>query len=187
MEINILIHGSSEGFNSQFMQFINAGLNRAGKKTFGFDFDYIASGTAPSKDFIDEYAKLKSVINHHINRGYTKINLIGKSLGGVLCLHEEIIRHANKVVILGFPYSLGYSADLCKKLGKNASKVSIIQGTNDSLCNLEELAELNQSMVSEISIIAIDNASHGFKPINSNTTLEQNYIQVVSAILSVLG
>lgn len=187
MEINILIHGSSEGFNSQFMQFINAGLIKAGKETFGFDFDYITNGTAPSKDFIDEYAKLKSVINHHINRGYTKINLIGKSLGGVLCLHEEIASYANKIIILGFPYSFGYPVDLCKKLGKNASKISIIQGTNDALCDLEKLAELNQSIGSTMGIIAIGNASHGFKPITTDTTLDQNYTKVISAILSVLG
>ncbi|MFA5776699.1 MAG: alpha/beta family hydrolase [Patescibacteria group bacterium] len=187
MEINILIHGSSAGFNSQFMQFINTGLNKAGKETFGFDFDYIVNDTAPSKGFIEEYEKIERVISDHVNKGYTKINLIGKSLGGVFCLNEEIASYADKIVILGFPYSLGYPVELCKKLGKNASKVSIIQGTNDSLCDLDKLKKLNKIVGGVINIIIINNASHGFKPINADTTVEQNYNKVVSAILGVLG
>jgi len=209
MEINILIHGNSEGFNSEFMQFINNGLNKAGKKTFGFDFDYIANGTAPSGSFIEEHPKIKKIINDHVNKGYTKIHLIGKSLGGVLCLDEEIVGNVgvSKIVILGFPYLLGYPADLsllktkpivgkpnfrdeyirqCKKLGKFLSKVNIVQGANDLLCDPEELEELNKSVGNAINIIKIDNASHGFKSINAETTVEQNYNKVVSAILGVL-
>jgi len=209
MEINILIHGNSEGFNSEFMQFINSGLNKVGKETFGFDFDYIANGTAPSGGFIEEHLKIKKIISDHVNKGYTKINLIGKSFGGVLCLSEEIVSNVgvSKIVILGFPYLLGYPTDLsllktkpvvgkpnfrdecirqCKKLGRFLSKVNIVQGANDLLCDLVKLEELNKLTENAINIIKIDNASHGFKSINAETTVEQNYNKVVSAILSVL-
>jgi predicted alpha/beta-hydrolase family hydrolase len=209
MEINFLIHGNSEGFNSQFMQFVNDGLTKAGKETYGFDFDYIVNGTSPSKDFIEEHLKIKGTMNDYINKGYTKVNLIGKSLGGVLCLDDEIVNNATvtKIVILGFPYLLGYPADLSllktkpvvgkpnfrdeysqqfKKLGRGLSKVNIVQGASDLLCNPEKLEGLNKSVGNAINIIKIDNASHGFKPVNADTTVEQNYNKVVSAILSVV-
>lgn len=209
MEINILIHGYKEGFNSQFMQFLYTSLKNAGKVVYGFDFDYIENNNQPSLDFKEEHNKLIKIIEGFKSKGYTKINLIGKSLGGTFCLNQTITNDPciNKIIIVGFPYVLGYPANLellkskpvveghstfedyknqFSKLGDTLSKLTIIQGGNDILGSLNTLRNLIDKTNNNIKLFTIKNASHGFKPIDSSTTIEENYNSLFKILSSIL-
>jgi len=205
--MNILVHGNSEGFNSEFMQYIANRLKELGKEVYGFDFEYIRNGSEPSKWLAKELDQLKKIIEDFKSKGYDKINLIGKSLGGTICLNELIANdeHVNKIVIVGFPYILGFPADLSLleikpvvakpeaeqmyieafgKLGQNASKISIIQGKDDLLGSADILNSLLLKLSIKPKISYVENSSHGFKPINETTTLDQNMQKIMEIIKS---
>lgn len=207
METNILVHGNSEGYNSEFMQYIAKHLYQSGKKVFGFDFKYINKDSEPSKNLEKELEQLKGVIQEHKNRGYNSINLIGKSLGGTICLNTEIVndKSVKNIFIVGFPIILGFPANLSllknkpvqndpeaidmyrklfKKLGQNVKKITIIQGKDDLLGDKKTIQSSMSSLSVKPKILFVENASHGFKPINDSKNLEQNMNEIVDIILS---
>lgn len=202
MEINILIHGNSEGFNSEFMQYLSKNLRKDGKEICGFDFAYITNNSSPSQNLKNEIEQLNEIVKKYQNFGYSKINLIGKSLGGTICLDSSIIKNpnVNKVVIVGFPIILGFPADLSllkikpvvakktwvseyvnafEKIGKDCKKIAIIQGTNDLLGSSEDIESLQENLSIQLPIFNVSNASHGFKPINDTTKLDDNMKKIV--------
>lgn len=205
MEINVLIHGNSEGFKSDFMQSIFDGLTSSEMECYGFDFDYIIKSSEPSLGLKDELGKLRVIIKDLEGKGYNKINLIGKSIGGTLCLEDAIVndRNINKIFIVGFPYKLGYPADLAllktkpvierdsakedytklfSKIKKNFNKIIIIQGENDLLGSRENIDNLFSQFRENINIFFLKNSSHGFKPISEITTLDENMDKIVRII-----
>ncbi|HVX92711.1 MAG TPA: alpha/beta family hydrolase [Candidatus Dojkabacteria bacterium] len=206
MEINILIHGNSDGFNSDFMQYINNELKAIGKECYGFDFDYITNGTEPSVGYEDELSKLRGIIEGFERKGYDKINLIGKSLGGTICLNREISNDpaVQKIVIIGFPFILGFPVDLALLKVKpvvakpgaedmyikvfntlDANKIKIIQGRDDLLGSNVVLSKLFRRLNTKPEIFYIKNASHGFKPINDTSTFEDN-MEKITELLKVI-
>lgn len=205
MKINILVHGNSEGFNSDFMQYLNNHLKAHKRDCYGFDFDYIVKQKEPSLGQKKELSQLLKIIKDFKQQGYKEINLIGKSLGGVICLNEEIVKDPNvkNIFILGFPLVLGFPSDLSilktkpiipnpnaveeyvkvfNQIGNNIDKIKIIQGTNDLSCPAELLSTLFNKCKKSPQIFLIENASHSFKPITEDTTLEANLDKIVNII-----
>jgi len=207
MSINILVHGNSEGFNSEFMQYIDNHLKAFKKNCFGFDFDYITKNTEPSLAQKRELKQLIGIIKGLKQSGYKEINIIGKSLGGVICLNEEIVKDLSikSIFILGFPLILGFPPDLSilktkpivpninaedqytklfNKIGNNIDKIKIIQGTQDLSCPVESLNKMFNRFKQKPRIFFIENASHSFKPMTDATTLETNLDKIVNIINS---
>ncbi len=205
MEINILVHGNSEGFQSDFMQYIYTNLTKIGKKCYGFDFNYLKTGKEPSVGLKEEVDQLIEVVRHFEQLGYTSINIIGKSLGGVICLNENILNnpYIKNIYILGFPIILGFPLELfrlktkpiapdpCaideytklfKDIGKDMKKVKIIQGTKDLSCPVEQLKSLCNMCLEKPDVYFVENASHSFKPITEDTTFEENLECMINII-----
>ena len=84
--INLFLHGASEGFNSELIQFLFAKLKENQNECYGFDFEYIKSGGQPSKDNQKEIGELNNVIDSLQRKGYQRINIIGKSMGGIMVM-----------------------------------------------------------------------------------------------------
>lgn len=207
MQINILIHGYSEGYTSEFMQYIAKNLEKNGKEVLGFDFRYITNHSEPSENLEDELNQLKDVIEDCKKNGYTHINLIGKSLGGTIALNPKIIQdeYISDVVLLGFPLALGYPADLSilknklvyfegrcidtykelfENIGDTVSKITIIQGREDWLGEKDILLSFFKEVSHKPDVKFVNNASHGFKPIKEGKTLEENLNEITAIILS---
>lgn len=205
MEINILLHGYSEGYNSKFMQYVSKELERMGKNVLGFGFRYIVDGIKPSENLLKEFNQLKEVIAECKSKGYDSINLIGKSLGGTISLHPDIIkdRCIKSITLLGFPLALGFPAnislledssisprevcidtyrELFQKVVGYIQKITIIQGDTDWLGNKDELLSLFNNTPIKPNISFVNNASHGFKPITDTETFENNLEKVVDIL-----
>ncbi len=205
--INLFLHGASEGFNTELIQFLFQKLNERQNECFGFDFEYIKSGGQPSLQNEKEIEELKNVIDSFQKKGYQKINIIGKSMGGVISLHEDIISNpiVNKIIILGFPVKIGFPLELdllkenpfkekpgyvkdyvehLNKLGDLLNKLTIIQGLEDLLGTKKDIDEINLQLKHQLNISYIKNATHGFYPITNETIKEENFNNVLNQILT---
>lgn len=203
--INLFLHGASEGFNSELIQFIFAKLKEEQNECYGFDFEYIKSGEQPSKGNENEIHELKRVINTLVEKGYQEINIIGKSMGGIISLHEDIISnpHVKKIYILGFPVKLGYPLMISllkeepfnpksgykkeyiehlNKLGDLLRKITIIQGTNDLLGSKADIEEISLELKYPLTVFYIENATHGLYPLTEQTSKEDNFNKVLRYI-----
>ena len=201
MTINILVHGNSEGFQSDFMQYLNNHLVAEKKECYGFDFKYITEGREASLNQKEELNQLLSVIQKFKNLGYKNINIIGKSLGGVIALNKEIVEDPSvrKIFVLGFPLVLGFPADLSllktkpvipdphavdeyekifNDLGDDINKIKIIEGTNDASCPME----LIETCKNKPEVFFVENASHSFRPVDDQTTWEANMDKILEII-----
>lgn len=207
MEINILVHGNSEGYNSEFMQYIAKHLEQSRKKVFGFDFNYIVKGLEPSESLRDEFKQLKKVIQDQKDKGYEDINLIGKSLGGTICLNPDIVndKSIKNILVIGFPIILGFPADLAllknkpvqvtkgciekyrrlfQEFSKDTKKITIIQGGDDLLGDKKIIKSFQSSLSVKPKILYVENASHGFKPVREGKSFNQNMEELEKIILS---
>ncbi len=205
MKINILLHGNSEGFQSDFMQYLNDHLIAQKKECYGFDFKYIVEGKESSLNQKEELKQLLLVIKNFKNLGYKNINIIGKSLGGVIALNKEIIEDPSvkKVFVLGFPLVLGFPADLSllkikpvipnpyaveeyakifNDLGNNIGKIKILEGTNDASCPTELIETLREKCKKKLEVFFIENASHSFRPVDDQITWEVNMDKILNII-----
>jgi predicted alpha/beta-hydrolase family hydrolase len=208
MNINILIHGYSKDCESEFMQYISKSIKDQGHTVYKLNLDYIKHNREPSNNLSEEILQLQNTIQNLKSKGYKKINLIGKSLGGILCLNPEIanINYINKIIILGFPYILGFPPNVnllktkpiigdpnAKNLYKdlfnkheNIKKIYIIQGMNDLLGSPELIKDLLLELPVKPNVFYIENCSHGFKPVTKKTTLRENLSNIESILLKIL-
>ena len=207
MEINILVHGNSEGYNSEFMQYVAKHLEQSGKKVLGFDFNYIDKGLEPSDSLRDEFKQLKKVIQDQKEKGYENINLIGKSLGGTICLIPDIVndKSIKNILVIGFPIILGFPADLAllknkpiqvrkwriekyrklfEEFGKDTKKITIIQGEDDLLGDKKTIKSFLSSLSVKPKVLYVENASHGFKPVREGKSFYQNMGELGKIVLS---
>ena len=203
--INLFVHGSSEGFNSELIQFLYKELKKVGKDCYGFDFEYIKNKAKPSDNNVEEIKELRKIISAFEKKGYQQINLIGKSMGGIISLHKDIISDPkiNKIIILGFPVKLGYPIDLkllarkpfipklnyrneyikhLNKINHLSSKIAIVQGLKDLLGSKEDIDNINSDLKNKLHIKYLDNAMHGFYPLTEETNKENNFKKVLSLV-----
>lgn len=208
MEIDLLIHGYSKSCKSEFMQYISKSIKDQGHTVYELNLDYIKNGEKPSNNLSKELFQLKNTIQDLKDEGYKEINLIGKSLGGILCLNPEIANDnpIKKIIILGFPFILGFPPDVniltSKPLVKNpqakemyiqvfnkvenVKKINIIQGLNDLLAPPQLIDDFMRELTVKPHISYLQNSSHGFKPITKETSWKENLSAIKNILESIL-
>jgi predicted alpha/beta-hydrolase family hydrolase len=155
----------------------------------------------PSKDLSREIDELNELIKEMLEKkgkspNSLKINILGKSLGGVIALNLcrfLMRRYINKIIVLGFPFLLGNPPRL-NLLKEEAPlpnynleyyllfndlrrvKVNILQGLKDDLCQVDKLEKITKRY-SNIRLIKFKNADHDFSCYKKN-----NFKPVLTAI-----
>jgi predicted alpha/beta-hydrolase family hydrolase len=174
----LVLHGGDvEGIVSPFISSIITSLSKSGTSVFGFNFPYCERNEESSsgEDLREEICALNNVVDFLRISGYEKINIVAKSLGGIVAsfwLEKEKISGTQIFI-------LGYVIGSVKTLAFRNNHVSVIQGQLDKFGDIEKVKDefrKNNILVSEI--VEIPNADHSYRnkemePVFQNEAVRQ--------------
>lgn len=171
---NIILHGGSKGIESDFIRKIFDRSVAEGFTTIAFNFPYLDRGEEnPSGDeLIEEVEALSKVVELLQGLGYSKINLIAKSLGGIVS--SFYLKRPSDVnfnlTILGFVVG-----DV--KLDDFKGKLIVIQGNNDRFGNIDAVRqELETQGITNATLINIQDADHSYRDESKEPKFEDKAI-----------
>ncbi len=182
--LDVILHGGSVGIDSPFMQKVFQVSKDKGNSVIMFNFPYFERGEDHSSGpkLKEELSTLKRMLRIAGASEFTRIRLIGKSLGGIVASFyldsldfEEKKRY--EVIILGY-----VTGDV--KLEGFGGKITIIQGEKDKFGDIDVVKKDLQDAVSRnIAYYQIQNADHSFR---DSVTKEPIYEEEVIRILGMV-
>lgn len=155
----IVLHGISEGISSDFIQSIYTTLTDRGEAVLAFNWQYLDTGSEPSKGLVDEQAALQSAANFLRGEGYSHFRIVAKSLGGIVTsrwLHSHTDSNV-EVGILGYVIGDVMTASLANRL-----KV-VVQGERDRFGNAAAVKTELESNNVTANVIEIADGDHSFR------------------------
>lgn len=177
-QLDIVMHGISEGIESRFMSKIINSAKAEGNSVVAFNFEYLDRGETKSSgnELNEERATLQKILDYCNANDFDHIRLIGKSLGGiVLARYLKDIKEEDqsKFSVLIFGYVIG-DIDIKSFTGS----IRIIQGSKDKFGDLSAVKkDLEGAKSQNIDMIEIEGASHGYKnPTNDEPEYEDEAI-----------
>jgi predicted alpha/beta-hydrolase family hydrolase len=181
---NIILHGGSNGIESDFIRKIFASSVERGFTTLAFNFPYKDRGedNSSGEQLLEEVDALVQMVTRLKADGFTRIALIGKSLGGIVAsfyLNSDS-RDSEIDFKLGI---LGFVTDSVK-LPIEVERLVIVQGENDRFGNAEAVrAKLNSMGVSGFTLHEIGGADHSYRDSDRNPTHEDAALKMLFAEL----
>lgn len=166
----VLAHGAGAGMEHSFMQQIANRLEKAGVATLRFNFIYMEKGgDRPDLPHV-AYSVLKAAIakaQEHLGKSKIPVVGAGKSFGGRMfsqLMSTDSPPDVSALVFFGFPlHAPGKDG---KERAEHLSKVKIpmlfLQGTRDSLANLDLMKEVVKSL-KKGTLSIIEGGDHSFK------------------------
>lgn len=161
--LDVIIHGSSHGIESSFIQKVFESCKDEGNSVIAFNFPYLERGEENSSgpELKEELETLETMLSIAKSKEYSRIRLIGKSLGGIVSSYYlnsiEKERKLYEVVILGY-----VTGEV--KLRGFGGKITIIQGEKDKFGNIEVVKEDLKGGISEdITYLEISGADHNYR------------------------
>lgn len=181
--LSVVLHGSSKGINSPFIEKIFETLKDLGESVLAFNFPYLEKGrdNTSGPKLKKEVNELRKMLNFVDGNRYKHIRLVGKSLGAVVASYylKSLTKKEQKrysVVVLGYVKSNG-GIDLESFLGS----VVVIQGENDQFGNIKAVREnLKGAASKDIQYFEIKEADHSYR---DPETREPKYEDKVIEIL----
>lgn len=181
---NIILHGGSNGIESDFIRKVFASSIENGFTTIAFNFPYKDRGEENSSgdQLLEEVDVLVQMIARLKADGFTRIALIGKSLGGIVAsfyLNSDG-RDSEIEFRLGI---LGFVTDSVK-LPLEVERLVIVQGENDRFGNAQVVKDkLLESGMSEYIVHEISGADHSYRDSDRNPTHEDQALKMLFAEL----
>jgi len=165
----VLAHGAGAGMGHPFMTSIQERLTRRGLAVALFNFPYMErGGRAP-----DRVAVLEDCYRATVEQFRTdpmlegaRLFLGGKSMGGRIATHLAAAGVvADGIVLLGYPLHPAGQRDRPRRahLPAIAAPLLFIQGTRDSLCDLDDLQAVVAGLKAPTRVHVIDGGDHSFK------------------------
>lgn len=182
-DLDVLLHGSSEGMNYSLMQKVFDESVKQGHSVVNFNFPYFERGDEQSSgpELKEELETLKSVLDECKAVEYKHIRLIGKSLGAIIasCYLKTLSKEEQlKYSTIVFGYVTG-SIDLKSFEGK----IDIIQGEKDKFGNIEVVKNnLKDAVSKDINYFEIKNADHSYRNELKEPVFEDEAIEVFSKL-----
>ena len=187
----VLAHGAGAPMDSPFMNHMADGLARTGLRVVRFEFPYMqrardtGARKAPDRPPVlrDRWMQIMDQLG-----GAEGLVIGGKSMGGRIASMIADDVNARGLVCLGYPFHPPGKPDRLrvKHLGALQTPTLIVQGTRDSLGNLEEIAGYDLS--SRIRIVFVEDGDHSFKPRSrSGRTPVQNLDEAVASVAEFVG
>lgn len=178
--INIIVHGGSAGYESDFIQKIYYKSISLQISTFAFNFGFITRGEqGPVNENLDEELEdFNEVIKNLKDIGYSKFHIIAKSLGGIVSARFlnslDRLEHSNyRITILG--YVTG-SIDLKTFSGQ----IDIIQGEKDRFGDFDTVKDdLKDAISNKITFNSVKNADHSYRNELKQPTYEDEAINLI--------
>jgi len=180
-ELNIIFPGSSLGFQTGLINKIFNKFVSEGRSAVSYNYPFLDRGEENSsgEDLKEELDALNSILTSIDINKYSKINLIGKSLGAIVASYflakDENSHLLDKVSLSVLGYVKG-SIDL----SKINCKIIIIQGEKDRFGNIDEVKkDFEDKDLSQISFTEIPNADHSYRNSDKEPIFEDLAIEAL--------
>jgi len=173
----IVLHGASEGIDSDFIQYIHTELVKRGEAVLSFNWPYLQAGGEPSDNLLDEQSALQEAAEFMRSEGYTRLHIVAKSLGGIVA--SRWLQQPNdlnvEVGILGFVIGDVATDSLAKKLRV------VVQGERDRFGNAEKVRKELAIHDINSTVIEIADADHSYRNTAGEPFYQQQAVQELLA------
>lgn len=156
----VFAHGAGAPSSHRWMQHW-AELLRAIGHVHTFDYPYLAEGRK-RPDPLPKLIEAHRAALETARRSHRQVVLIGKSMGGRVGCHVALHENVAAVVCLGYPLCGGGDPTKLrdKVLRELSTPVLFVQGTRDSLCPLDLLAEVRAMMHAPNTLHVVEGGDH---------------------------
>lgn len=185
----VLAHGAGANMRHAFMETIAARLAEAGVATLRYNFPYMeAGGKAPNPPAVLEATVRAAVEQGSALAGGRRLIAGGKSMGGRMTSQYMAKHHDARVrgvAFLGFPLHQPGKPGMARAehLADVQVPMLFLQGTRDTLANLEMMREVTDSLGARATLHVIDTADHSFAVLKrSGLTSEQVFAELATTI-----
>lgn len=186
--INVVLHGSSKGIESLFIEKVFKTFKDLGQSVISFNFPYLERGqeSTSGTDLKEEVDELKKILTFADASKYKHIRLVGKSLGAIVVSfylkslpQEEQKRYS--VIVLGYVKS-----ETGIDLRSFSGRIVVVQGEKDQLGNIEVVREdLKDAMSDDIQYFGIKGADHSYRdPDTKEPIYEDEVIEILQSLKS---
>lgn len=182
--LDVILHGGSKGIESSLIEELFQLFKNKKHSVLAFNFPYLERGEENSSgpELQEELATLRSLLGFVGANSYEHINLIGKSLGGIVAgLHLKSLSpklfKRYSVVVLGY---ITGGIDLKNFPGK----IVIIQGEKDRFGDIEAVkGDLKGASSRNIKFYEIKGADHSYRvPETKEPIYEREVIKILQKI-----
>lgn len=180
--LDVVLQGGSHGIDSSILQKVFNKSKEKGNSVIAFNFPYFERGEENSSgpELKEESETLQNILDFVNYKEYSKVRLVGKSLGGIVAsnyiqnLSEEEAERFS-VVILGY-----VTGDV--KLKNFSGSITVIQGEKDKFGGIEVVKEdLKDAVSKDIKYLEIEGADHSYRnPETKEPLFEDNAIEQYS-------
>lgn len=185
----VLAHGAGANMHHHFMEDVAKHLAEQHVATLRYNFPYMDRGGKRP----DPPAVLESTVRKAIDQGYEAAagrTLIagGKSMGGRMtsqALAKKPDPRVKGIAFIGFPlHQPGKpSTERAAHLQQVQVPMLFIQGTRDSLANLEMMREVTASLGGRATLHIIDTADHSFAVLKrADKSREDVYREIATTV-----
>ncbi len=179
--LDVIFHGSSQGMESRFINKIFEASVKYGHTPLSLNFPFIDKGETKSSgpELLEECNVINDTLELLKPITFSKIRLIGKSLGGVIA-GKYVSRLTNKkldnisLFIMG--YDIGY-IDIKNFPGE----ITIIQGSKDKYGDIEAVKkDMKDAKSKNITYKSINGANHSYcNPETEEPIFEDEAIRLI--------
>ena len=159
----LFAHGAGAPSSSAWMVAWRKRLATVGDVT-AFDYPYMRAGRkAPDRlpVLIDAH---RAVLAKVRARAKGPLFLAGKSMGGRVGCHVALEEPVAGVICLGYPLQSGATGALRDEvLVALRAPILFVQGSHDSLCPLDKLAEVRARMTAPSTLLVVEGGNHSLE------------------------
>ena len=184
----LMAHGAGAGMHHEFLSGMAERLYRRGIATLRYQFPYMEAGRKRP----DHQKRLVATVRAALETARRKVRLPlvagGKSMGGrmtSLALAERAHPRVAGLLFLGFPlHAPGkVTSERAVHLQELSCPMLFVQGTRDSLANLDLMQELERSLGEPARMHVVHGGDHSFKVLKrSGRTRDQVLDEIADAI-----
>jgi len=159
----LFAHGAGAPSSSAWMVAWRKRMATLGDVT-AFDYPYMRAGRkAPDRlpVLIDAH---RAVLAKVRARAKGPLFLVGKSMGGRVGCHVALEEPVAGVICLGYPLQSGATGALRDEvLVALRAPILFVQGSHDSLCPLDKLAEVRARMTAPSTLLVVEGGNHSLE------------------------
>ena len=159
----LFAHGAGAPSSSAWMVAWRKRMATLGDVT-AFDYPYMRAGRkAPDRlpALIDAH---RAVLAKVRARAKGPLFLAGKSMGGRVGCHVALEEPVAGVICLGYPLQSGATGALRDEvLVALRAPILFVQGSHDSLCPLDKLAEVRARMTAPSTLLVVEGGNHSLE------------------------
>ncbi|MDE2099921.1 MAG: hypothetical protein KGL39_21890 [Patescibacteria group bacterium] len=181
-QIFIISHGGNKGNDSSLIIGIADGLNKAGASVVTYNFSYFNKGIGNSRGLVDELNDLWNIYEF-VSKEYPskRINLVGKSLGGVASswLPDKKGVNPESISLMGCVMGEGGVG-----FGNYSGPVVIVQGENDRYGNKESVERFMKDYPGKVVVKEISNADHSYRNTDKENGPENYEKEAIDSLIA---